>query len=230
MCIWPVSVFGYIPFLSLPFFFLCPSLCFTFLPSLWHFTVQEDKKVMHILHLYKPFFFSPRSFVFFLLGNLRRYCIQEKVSTRKELNMLLILLIWERKWLHFAHHRACKLFGWKHYATYDHAEELWNDEWCTGTEGKRVEETLQVLCNWTKLSSQGHGICNFEKDKISENWIESYGGISHRKLLTALQLKDYVFPTQEFLARCRQGKLNKTSWHYKETMKPVPILLAIVLQ
>jgi len=33
---------------------------------------------------------------------------------------------------------ACKLFRWKHYAAYDHTEELWNEEWCTGTTGNCV--------------------------------------------------------------------------------------------
>jgi len=30
----------------------------------------------------------------------------------------------------------------------------------------------QGFINWTKLLSQGFGISNFEKDKISNNWIE----------------------------------------------------------
>lgn len=62
----------------------------------------------------------------------------------------------------------------------------------------------QEFINWTKLLSQGHGISNFERDKISNNWIEYYRGIPHRKLLTVLQLRANVYPTREFLARGRQ--------------------------
>ena len=71
----------------------------------------------------------------------------------------------------------------------------------------------QEFINWTKLQSQGRGIDNFEKDKISNNWLKRYRGIPHRKLLTALQLSANVYPTREFLARGRQESQIKSCRH-----------------
>lgn len=71
----------------------------------------------------------------------------------------------------------------------------------------------QEFVNWTKLLSQGRGISNFEKDKISNSWVEYYRGIPHRKLITALQLRANVYPTREFLARGRQDTQIKFCWH-----------------
>lgn len=61
---WPVSIFGEIPFLFV-LFFLSPSLCFSPLSlSFCYFGVQEDKKVMQGLRFSKPCLSPRRSFVF----------------------------------------------------------------------------------------------------------------------------------------------------------------------
>jgi len=71
----------------------------------------------------------------------------------------------------------------------------------------------QEFINWTKLLSQGHVISNFEKDKISNNWIEHYRGIPHRKIIMALQLRANVYPTREFLATGRKDNQLKSCQH-----------------
>lgn len=40
-------------------------------------------------------------------------------------------------------------------------------------------------------------IASFEKDKISNKWIECYRGIPYRKLTTTLQLRANVYPMRE---------------------------------
>lgn len=69
------------------------------------------------------------------------------------------------------------------------------------------------IVNWTKLVSQSHGISKFQKDKISNKWPEFYRDIPHRKLITALQLRDNVYPTRDFLARGRQETQIKSCRH-----------------
>lgn len=59
------------------------------------------------------------------------------------------------------------------------------------------------LKKWTKLESQGRGVKNFRNDSISNDWIQCYRRIPHRKLLTAIQLRANVYPTREFLGRGR---------------------------
>lgn len=66
---------------------------------------------------------------------------------------------------------------------------------------------------WTNLVSQGRGIINFKGVQISNNWLQHYRSIPHRKLLTAVQLRANIYPTREFLARGRQDKCNKTCRH-----------------
>lgn len=83
------------------------------------------------------------------------------------------------------------------------------------------KSATQDLCNWWKseflkwkqLAAQGHGIENFENDKISNGWLMQYRGIPHRKLITALQLRANVFPTREFPARGRLGNCFRSCRH-----------------
>lgn len=67
--------------------------------------------------------------------------------------------------------------------------------------------------NWTKLLSQGHGVTNSEKDKMSNNWTEYSRGIPPRKLTTAQQLRANIYPTREFLPKGRQESQNKSCQH-----------------
>lgn len=63
--------------------------------------------------------------------------------------------------------------------------------------------------------SQDCGITNFEGDIISNHWLQNNRGIPHRKLLSALQLRENVYPTREFLARGRQDQYLKACRHCK---------------
>uniref|UniRef100_A0A8C5JJ73 Reverse transcriptase n=1 Tax=Junco hyemalis TaxID=40217 RepID=A0A8C5JJ73_JUNHY len=72
---------------------------------------------------------------------------------------------------------------------------------------------------WTRLVSQGHGIENFENDEISNAWLRRFGGIPHRKLITALQLRANVYPTREFLARGRHENFVQSCRHCGATLE-----------
>lgn len=77
-------------------------------------------------------------------------------------------------------------------------------------------------CNWRKnefhrwkhLVAQGHGIQNFENDKINNGWLKYYRGIPHSQLITALQLRANVYLMREFLARGRCGDCART-WRHR---------------
>lgn len=88
-------------------------------------------------------------------------------------------------------------------------------------EAPRSKLRLPRPCDWRKvefnkwkhLVAQGHGIENFENDKISNDWLMHYRGIPHRKLITALQLRANVYPTREFLARGRHDVCVRSCRH-----------------
>lgn len=65
------------------------------------------------------------------------------------------------------------------------------------------------------MLSQGCGISDFERDKISNSWILYYRDIPQRKLITALRPRANVYPTRKFLARGRQETQIKSCQYCK---------------